>query len=153
MTEHILITLIPGSQHHQLHILGTQLIHNTLDQIQALLVCKAGYDSHHELLVINLKSQLLLEGAFVLCFLLAEVLDAVLLGDESVCLRVKVCIINTIDNAAQAVASGPHQAIQPFAVEGSLDLLRIGLADRGHRIGEHDAALKHVAVLVSLQLV
>ena len=38
MTEHVLISLVTGSQDHQLHVIIAQFMHDALNQIQALLV-------------------------------------------------------------------------------------------------------------------
>ena len=58
VAEHVLVALVSGPQHHQLHVLAAQLIHHALDQVQSLLVRQAGHKAHHELLLVHRQSQL-----------------------------------------------------------------------------------------------
>ena len=99
------------------------------------------------------KSQLLLERRLILHFLLPEVAHVIVLRDILICLRIIIFVIDAVDDPRQAVGSCVHQAIQPLAVEGHLDLFRVGVADGGHPIRIDDAALQIIGVLVSLQLV
>ena len=96
VAEHIFIPLIAGSQDNQLHILAAYLIHDSLNQIQPLLVCEAGYNSHHKLFLINRKPQLLLQSFLVLPFFPAEILCIVILSNITVCLRVKFTVVDSI---------------------------------------------------------
>ena len=153
MAEHVLIPLVAGTKHHQLHIIGTQLVHNPLDQIQALLVRQAGNNAHHNLLVVYRQPQLFLQLAFVLGLFLSEVFRVVWLGNVPVRFRVEIVIVNTVDNAPQAVCPCPHQTVQALAVKRHLNLLRISLAYGGNSVGKYNAPFEHVAVFVSLQLV
>ena len=48
--------------------------------------------------------------------------------------RIEIVIIDAVDNTAQIIRPRAEQAVQPFAVEGRLDLFRICVADRRNRI-------------------
>ena len=82
VAEHIFIPFISGSQHNQLYIFRTDLIHHTLYQVKSLLVLR--------------QSQLRLQRLFILGFLLAECLCVIILYDPFICLRIKFIVINTI---------------------------------------------------------
>ena len=141
VTEHIFIAFITRSKNHQLHVVTAKLIHHTLDQIQALLVCKTGYNTHHKLLLIHRKSQLLLERLFVFRLFLAEILCIIFLGDKRIGLRIKIIIINSVYDSPKTVGPGPHQSIQTFAIKWHLDLLCVGVAYSSDRICINDTAL------------
>ena len=56
-------------------------------------------------------------------------------------LRIKVIIVNAVDNTPQVAGSRPHQSVQIFTVKLGLDLLGICIAHRGDGIREHEPAL------------
>ena len=141
MAEHILVPLIPGAKHHQLDVIITQIIHHALNQIQPLLVRQTGDDANHHLLVILHQPQLLLKCAFILNLLFSEIPGVVILDNAAVRLRVKLLIVNPVDNSPQAVRPCPHQSVQAFPVERHLNLFRIGIAHRGDGIGKDNPAL------------
>ena len=153
VAEHIFIPFLPGSQNYQLHIIRTHLIHHALDQIQPFLVCQTGYDSHHEFLLINRKSQLSLQSCFILSFFLAERLSIIILSNIFIRLRIKLIIINSIDDSPKASCPGTHQAVQSFSVKRHFDLFRIRIADSRNGIGVDNASLQQIAVFVCFQFI
>ena len=96
VAEHIFIPFISGSQHNQLYIFRTDLIHHTLYQVKSLLVGQTGDDTDHELFLVLRQSQLRLQRLFILGFLLAECLCVIILYDPFICLRIKFIVIDTI---------------------------------------------------------
>ena len=111
MTEHVLILLLAGPQHHDLYIVLTKLIHHISDQVEALLVCQAGYDSDHHRLVILVQSQLRLQGTFVLHFLLTEVHRIVIKLDIRIYFRTEIRVIHPVDDTAQIRRPRTHEAV------------------------------------------
>ena len=141
VAEHILVALLAGPQYHQLDVVLAEFVHDIGNQVEALLVREPGDHADHHLLVVLGKPQLLLQRVLILHLLLAEVDGVVRIGDMFVRLRIEIRVVDAVDNAAQAVAPGPQQAVQSLAVEWRLDFLRVGAADRGHRVRIDDAAL------------
>ena len=141
MTEHVLVFIVSRSQDHQLHIVGTDLVHHALDQIQALLIRKTGNDADHEFLVISCQSQFLLERQLILCLFLPEIFRVILLGDIGIGLRVEIIVIDAVDDPPQVVGPGSHESVQALAVKRGLDLLCVGAAHGGDGVRIYQAAL------------
>ena len=96
MPEHILIFLIACAQDHKLNILLAHLFHHVGDQVKALLIRQAGYNSDHELLIVLFKTRLLLQRAFVLNLFLTEILRGIGLGDKGIRLRIVLVVVNAV---------------------------------------------------------
>ena len=141
MAEHILIPLLAGAQNHQLDRVTAQIFHHILDQVKALLVCQPGHDADHHPALVLLQTQLSLESNLVLDLLLAEILRVINLLDHGVRSRVKVFIVNTVDDTTKAAGAGSHKAVKALAVKRHLDLLRVGVAHSGNGVRKYDAAL------------
>ena len=139
--EHVLIFLISGSQYYQLHIIAAEFVHNTLHQIQSLLVGQTGNDSHHEFLFIYRKAKLCLELFFIFSLFLTEIPCIVRLRNELICLRIKLVIVNTIDYTSQISGTCAHQAIKSLPVERHFDFLCVCLADSSDGICKNNASL------------
>ena len=153
VAEHILIALLTGTQYDKLNIIPAQFIHHICNQIQSLLVGQSGDQTDHHLLVILAQAKLLLQGALILDLLLAEIRSIVGIHDMLVGLRIEVGIVDSVDDTSQITASGAQQSVQTLAVEGSLDLLRIGVAHSRNCIRIDDTALQQIGILICLQLV
>ncbi len=141
MAEHILIPLLPGSQHYKLHRILAQLIHHISDEIKTFLVCKAGNNSNHHLLGIHLQPEFLLQSQFVLYLFLAEIHCIVISEQEFVRLGIVLMVINSVYNAPKGIGAGTHKPVQMLSVVGHLNLLCISLTHGGYCIRIHDAAL------------
>jgi len=141
MTEHILITLLAGSQHHNLYRILTKLIHNTVNQVKSLLIRQSGYNTDHHGFLILRKSKLLLKLQLVLYLFLTEIVHGIILINMFVRLWIPFVIVKTIDNSGQLSGSGTHESIQMFSEERSLDLLCIGTAHRRDPVCIDDASL------------
>ncbi len=153
MPEHILILLIAGSQHHELDIVLTELIHDALDEVEALLVGETGNDTDHHLARIHIHAELLLQRLLVLRLFLSEVSCVEWLHQILIRLRIPHIIIDAIDDATEVMCTGTEKAIEPLPIEWHLDLLCIGLGDRRDGICIHDAALQEIAILLALELI
>ena len=99
MAKHVFITFFTGTQYDNLDIILTQLIHHVCNQIEALLVSQSGYDTDHHTVRISLQSEFFLQRHFIFHFLLAEVFDRVSSCNVGICCRIKITVINTIDNS------------------------------------------------------
>ena len=141
MAEHVLILWISCSQYHDLHRVLAELVHHIINQVKPLLVCQTGYNTDHHHMGILIQLKLLLKGQLIHLLQLTEILNIEVLCDPVVCLRIPVRIVQSVDNTAEIIGPRVHQAVQRFSVERRLDLLGIGLADRGHLIGINDTAL------------
>ena len=141
VTEHILVFFVSGSQNHKLHVITAELVHDTLYQIQSLLIRQAGNNAHHKFLFIDRKAKLCLKLLLILAFFLAEIPGIVRLRDKLVGFRIELVIINAIHNTAQVAGTGAHETVKTFAVERHLDLLCVSLAYRGDGIRKDNAAL------------
>ena len=101
MPEHILIAFLAGSEDNKLNIVVAQLIHDVSDQIASLLVCESRNQTDHHLPVILPQRQLLLQSPLILDLLLAEIDRIVGLDNILVRLRVKLRVINAVDDTAR----------------------------------------------------
>ena len=153
MPEHILVLILAGPKYDKLNRVLAHLVHHIGDQVESLLIRQTGDNANQHGLVVYSKSQLLLERRFVLHFFLPEVAHIIVPGNVLVCLRIVVFVIDAVDDPRQTVGSCVHQAVQSLAVEGHLDLLRVGVADGSHPVRIDDAALQIIGILVGLQLV
>ena len=152
--EHVLVSLFAGTQHNNLdRVEGEHLLQDIGDQIEALLIRQTGYDADHEALLILLEAKLLLQCYLVLDLVPAEVVDRVRLEDLLVVVRAEVRVIDSVQDPAQVMRTRVHKAVETFAVELGLDLLRVCGADRGDRVRIDKASLEKVGIPVGLQLV
>ena len=71
--EGVLIALVAGAQHHHLGVAVEDLGHNSVDEIQTLLVGQARDEADDKLVGILLQTQLLLQGQLVLHFVVEDV--------------------------------------------------------------------------------
>ena len=153
VTEHVLVLLIPGTEHHELDIILAELIHDTLDEIEALLVGETGYDTDHHLARIHVHAELLLECLLVLRLLLPEVACVERLYEVLIRLRIPVIIVDAVNDAAEIMRTCAKQSIEALSVERHLDLLRIGIGNRRDRVGIHETTLQEVTILLTLELI
>ena len=153
MAEHVFISLITGSQCHNLNCILAELIHHISDQVKSLLICKTGNDSDHHYFRILLQSQFSLELNLILHFFLTEGCGIIILCNTGICLRIENIVINSVYNTSETVGTGTHQSVQTFSVERCLDFLSISVADCSHRICKYNTALQEIGILISFQLI
>ena len=153
VTEHILITLIAGSDYNKLRIIIHDLFHHFCDQIQAFLICQTGDKTDQHLILIYCKTQSFLKCPFISRFSFMNILDIVIGIDLAICLRIPDIVIDTIDDSSQIHVSCRKKSIQSFAILRCLNLLCISFADSRNIICIYQTALQHVGVSLILQLV
>ena len=153
MTEHVLVSLISGTEYDDLNRILAKFIHHTVDQVKAFLVGQSGYDTDHHTVRISLQSEFFLQSHFIFYFFLAEVFDRVSSCNVGICCRIEITVINTIDNSRQAVCSCLHQSFQLLPIERCLDLFRIAAAYRCHTVSVDDSAFQIVGIVICFQLI
>ena len=118
-----------------------------LDQVQALLVDKAGDHADDRRVLVALDAAELEQLELVDLFVLRR-LGAVVLEDLGVGLRVERIHVDAVQDAVQLVAVHAQHGIQTVAVVFGLDLVCVGGGDRRHRSGGHDRGLHQVDVAI-----
>ena len=75
VTEHILVASLTCTEYHDLNCIAADLVHNAVDKVEALLVCKTGYDTDHHNVGILVETELLLESKLILNLFTSEVIS------------------------------------------------------------------------------
>ena len=150
--DEVLIVPVAHAQEHQLHVLAHDVVQHPLDEVQALLGGEPGDEADEGRLRTLLQAALLLQAR-----LQDGLAPPVVAGEgdaeESVVLRVVGVGVDAVQYAREHVLPLLHEAVQPLAVVGGLDLLGVGGAHGGDPIGEHDAALHAGEEPIELQIV
>ena len=141
MAEHIFVFHIPGSQYNNLYRILAQFIHHIVHQIKSLLVCKAGYHTDQHDVGVLIQAQFLLKRHLIDRLIFSEILNAEVLCDPPVRLRIPVVIIQAVYDTAQIVGSGSHKSVQAFPVKRRLDLFCVAVAHSGNFIRINNTAL------------
>ncbi len=129
MAEHIFISYVACSDDNKLCKVVCNIIHHIIDQIQALLIRQARNQSDHIFLLINGKSQILLELRFVHILLLTPVARIVIAVYFRICRRVIDIVIDAVYNALHIKVTSGKQTFQSFSVLSGLDFICVRITD------------------------
>ena len=143
--------LVALAQKHDLHVLAHDVVQHPLDQVQALLGGEPGDEADEGRLGPHLQAALLLQVRLQ-DGLAPPVVGAEGDAEEPIPLRVVGVGVDAVQYSGEHVLPLLHKAVQPLAVVGGLDLLRVGRAHGGDPVGEHDAALHAGEEAVELQV-
>ena len=125
LDEHLLVAVVAGAEHDQADVVCQNIRQDGLDQIQTLLIDKAGDDTDHRGVFVAFQTaelqKLLLVGALAF-----RILRAVGLEDLGVGGGVEGIHVDAVQDAVQLVAVHTQDGIQTVAVVFGLDLVGIG---------------------------
>ena len=103
-------------------------------------------------MLVHVQPKLALKRALVFLFLLERV-RVVFRLDQRVGRRVVLGRVDAVQDAAQHVPARAQQPVQPLAVIGRKDFLRVSGGDGGNAVGKHQSALDERALAVEFQII
>ena len=137
-TEHIFITLLSGSQYHDLDpIIPKDFIHHIVHQIKTFLICQTGNHTDQEFVRIFLQACFFLKCKFI-CFFIGRNISGQFLCDCRIFLWIKHVVIQSVYDSGQCKRFCTHQSIQAFAAFGGLNFSGISLTDGCNVVRIHD---------------
>lgn len=148
ISEHVLVMVVPGTQHDKIDTFLAELIHDLVDEVQTFLVGQPRYDSQGEGITILFQAKFLLQCKLVLDLLLFHILDGISGCEQLVGSRIPDFIVDSVHYPEQPVAPPLEDIIQTVAEVDRLYFLGIGLADRSDIVGIDDTSPEHAAVPV-----
>ena len=151
--EHILIFLLASAKHNELYALFAHSFHHVCNKVKALLICQTANNAYHETIVVLRKTKLSLNCSLVVYLLLKHIVIIVSYNNVLVCVRVVINVVDTIYDTTKIVSPCPHKYVKTLAVELSLYLLCVCVADSCDSVSINKSALEHISVNASPQLV
>ena len=148
IAESVLVAGIARTENDHLGVSVDQLREDRVHQVEALLVRQAGDQAQDHLVRVRIQAELFLQGKLVRLLFIKYIFHGIRLGKELVRRGIPLFHINAVHDAAELRAVIAEMPVQVLAEGRCLDLLGIGLADRGNLVRKGQAALEHVGLIL-----